>query len=168
MSDATWLPFPQNPDYLVSSDGQVLGLRRSILKARRNKYGYLQLFIKVATTFKTFEVHRVVCETFHGAPAPGHQVRHLNGDQLDNRADNLAWGTCRENAQDRVLHGTAFRVGDLSRKLKTHCVQGHPFDGQNTVMSAHAATGHLRRRCGKCQAQWKKESRARRRAQRLA
>jgi hypothetical protein len=40
---------------------------------------------------------------------PGLECRHLNGDSLDNRGENLAWGTGAENARDQALHGTACR-----------------------------------------------------------
>ena len=58
---------------------------------------------------KKFKVHRLVCRAFHGEPpSEHHEVRHLDGNPLNNRAENLAWGTRSENAQDRVKHGRQF------------------------------------------------------------
>lgn len=52
-------------------------------------------------------VHRLVCETFVGPePFPGALVRHLDGDRLNNLADNLAWGTHADNTADAKGHGT--------------------------------------------------------------
>jgi len=34
------------------------------------------------------------------------EARHLNGQPLDCRAENLAWGTPRQNRLDSVRHGT--------------------------------------------------------------
>lgn len=56
------------------------------------------------------KVSRIVALTFLGPPpTPGHEVAHLNGNSLDNRAANLAWKTKSENEADRVLHGTSNR-----------------------------------------------------------
>lgn len=47
---------------------------------------------------KNYKVHRLVCEAFHG-PSPFHRavVIHINEDALDNRPENLRWGTQKEN-----------------------------------------------------------------------
>ena len=51
-------------------------------------------------------IHRLLLETFVGAPKQGQHCRHLNGDKKDNRLKNLVWGTRSENMMDRVRHGT--------------------------------------------------------------
>lgn len=46
-------------------------------------------------------VHQVVCLTFHGPPPfEGALVRHLDNDASNNAAENLAWGTAKDNADD--------------------------------------------------------------------
>lgn len=46
----------------------------------------------------TVKVHRAVCEAFHGpAPFPRAVVIHINENALDNRPENLRWGTQKEN-----------------------------------------------------------------------
>jgi hypothetical protein len=47
---------------------------------------------------KTWKIHRLVCEAFHG-PAPGDRTRVLHGDDngTNNRPSNLSWGTQKEN-----------------------------------------------------------------------
>jgi hypothetical protein len=42
-------------------------------------------------------VHVAVALAWHGPP----EVRHLNGDQGDNKPGNLAWGSRRENERDK-------------------------------------------------------------------
>jgi hypothetical protein len=43
-------------------------------------------------------VHRLVCEAFHGpAPEGKNVVIHENENALDNRPENIRWGTQKEN-----------------------------------------------------------------------
>lgn len=71
---------------------------------------------------RTYKVHRLVCEAFHGAPptlSPGEPGRIvcMHGDEnaANNRPDNLSWGTQKQN-----LNAPGFiaycrgRTGDLS------------------------------------------------------
>ena len=47
---------------------------------------------------KNYKVHRLICEAFHGPPpADKPIVIHINENALDNRPDNLRWGTQKEN-----------------------------------------------------------------------
>ena len=46
---------------------------------------------------KTLLVARLVAAAWFGEPAEGMTVNHINGDQLDNRAENLEWVTHAEN-----------------------------------------------------------------------
>lgn len=55
---------------------------------------------------KSFSVHRLVCEAFHGPCPDGHQCAHLNGDRNDPRAENLSWVLPAENQSHRLIHGT--------------------------------------------------------------
>jgi len=54
---------------------------------------------------RTYRVHRLILEAFVGPCPSGMQCRHLDGDSLNNRLDNLCWGTQKENADDAARHG---------------------------------------------------------------
>ena len=54
----------------------------------------------------SLRTHHAVLMAFVGPKPPGHVCRHLNGDPLDNRVGNLAWGTHQQNSDDKYLHGT--------------------------------------------------------------
>jgi len=75
--------------------------------------------------FRRHYVHQLVLETFVGPRPEGRQCRHLNGNSLDNRLENLSWGTASEDNYDRVRHGTH------QHARKIHCKNGHQFDGHN-------------------------------------
>lgn len=62
-------------------------------------------------------VHRVVALAFLGECPSGMQVRHLNGNSRDNRLCNLAYGTAKENASDKLTHGTE-KVGESNHHAK--------------------------------------------------
>lgn len=87
-----------------------------------------------------FRVHRLVCRAFNG-PAPEGKplVLHTDGDQKNNRADNLRWGNASENVQDTLKHGRNRQAN------KTHCLRGHPFDEENTKLDPRG--GRLCRKC---------------------
>lgn len=51
-------------------------------------------------------IHALVLEAFIGPRPSGYVCRHLDGNRTNNVPSNLAWGTCQENAQDAVKHGT--------------------------------------------------------------
>lgn len=51
-----------------------------------------------ARYYGNMKVHRLVCEAFHGPPPFERAVViHLDEDATNNRADNLKWGTQKEN-----------------------------------------------------------------------
>lgn len=103
-------PIPGHPGYIATAGGQIVSCYRGrrILKARPNRDGYLQLGLYRPDGGRTkHAVHHFVLLAFAGTPVPPrHHGRHLNGDQLDNRASNLAWGTQAENYADQVRHGS--------------------------------------------------------------
>lgn len=58
---------------------------------------------------KNISVHRLVLEAFYMPRPPGMVCRHLDGNPQNNHIDNLDWGTYKDNAADRVVHGTDFK-----------------------------------------------------------
>ena len=91
--------------FTVTYAGEVYGPSGRLLSPSPRR-GSLRVSRRVGG-IKTHEsVQRLVCEAFHGpAPAWATLVRHLDGDRLNNHADNLAWGTNAENQADLAAHG---------------------------------------------------------------
>lgn len=101
-----WKQIPSLPEYQVSKAGYVrfapVGFCRYVLDRHECK-GYWRVTINHAQYF----IHRLVCETFHGAsPAPKHQVAHWDGVKKNNHPTNLRWATHHENMMDKYRHGT--------------------------------------------------------------
>lgn len=143
MQSIEWRPVVGYEGYYeVSSIGQVRSVTRvihvrnqadrtcpgKILKLTDDTHGYLQAGLYVGSRGRHIKVHRLVAEAFIRPGNPGEDVRHLDGDRLNNRADNFAWGTRAENMQDAVRHGTT--RGRFSGV--THCINGHAFTEENT------------------------------------
>jgi hypothetical protein len=72
-------------------------------------YGYFIISLSRNNIVHRRFLHHLVLEAFAGPRPPGMESRHLNGVRIDNRLENLCWGTRAENAADRVRHGTAPR-----------------------------------------------------------
>ena len=90
------------------------GDRRKARKEARHEY----YDIKCAN--KHHKVHRLVCEAFHG-PAPSDKpiVIHINENALDNRPENLKWGTQKENLNmPSFIEYCKGRTGEESPRAK--------------------------------------------------
>lgn len=116
-----WKPVPSEPGVLASNLGRILqapgyaplpnGGYRTYLPQPR--YGVVAKASKSATHVyrhimlrrygpgprqQPRKVHQLVCEAFHGPkPFPEAVVIHLDEDALNNRPENLKWGTQKEN-----------------------------------------------------------------------
>lgn len=122
MDSEEWRPVAGFDGYEVSSLGGVRSWRgRSgplssprVLRPWRCNTGYMMVDLseRPGVMARKLAVHRLVLDGFVGACPDGMECRHLNGDRADNRAENLLWGTRKENGEDRVTHGTSDRGED--------------------------------------------------------
>jgi hypothetical protein len=155
VTDEEWRAIPGYEGlYEVSDQGRVRSLdrdwgpdSRGRRRPRRGKMlrpstasGYP---VVVLAGRSTRSVHSLVAEAFLGPRPSGLVVRHLNGDYLDPRAENLAYSTRKENAADMYLHGTSLAFRTRCRK------RGHEFTPENTVYLT-STDGQTQRLCRAC------------------
>ncbi len=99
--------------------GQARSLRGRVLSPSKTPGGYLQVVLSKESDPHPFAIHRLVLTAFVRPPRSGEQARHLDGNQLNNRVDNLAWGTASDNAWDKV------RIGTHHYMVRDSCKWGH-------------------------------------------
>jgi hypothetical protein len=69
------------------------------------KNGYMVVSQGVGGKRHKYSVHRLVAHAFVPGYFPDAHVDHLDGDKLNNRADNLEWVTIRENTKRQWANG---------------------------------------------------------------
>lgn len=110
--------------YQASSEGRIRSLDRTICQEfilsgvrvprsgggiRKPGEGYagrLGVILSAYGEQKRLQVHRLVLMAFRGVPAEDLDGLHNDGDHLNNRPENLRWGTHTDNMRDKVRHGT--------------------------------------------------------------
>lgn len=109
-----WRPVPHVPLLEASSLGQVRSLAYELkmpnggvcTRQMQPTFGHLTTSKsgnyprrQISFRRKRFMVSRLVCIAFHGPPPfEGAEAMHRNENSLDNQAENLEWGTRKENA----------------------------------------------------------------------
>ncbi len=98
--------------YEASNRGQARSLKRKtpsgmrggrLLKPFLRRDGYYEVYFSRDSQRTSWLVHRLVLTTFVGPCPEGMEALHGSTDKLDNRLENLQWGTrARNMGEDRV------------------------------------------------------------------
>lgn len=154
--DERWLPVAGYAGlYEVSDRGRVRSLDRVVLKSNGKAQRCKGTVLRVRRVGKNYRgvglhrdgqqvtrtVHSLVLEAFVGPRPTGHQSRHIDGNPAHNELTNLVYGTPKENAADKALHGT----NRTRLVVATHCQRNHEFTAENTEFGSDGA-----RRCKTC------------------
>lgn len=98
--------------YQASNKGRIRSLAHTVeVKTKNGSYfrhkegrilsphmqNYMRVSLSSCGTSKSYLVHRLVAETFLGAPKDGCEVDHINENKRDNSIENLRWITVFEN-----------------------------------------------------------------------
>jgi hypothetical protein len=97
--------------YTINDDGSVFNKKGEQLRCsyedKRGSYKKFKICEGKRPTrkFRTIPVHRYQGYKKYGSKIfeKGIQVRHLDGDSLNNHIDNIEWGTGSQNMMDRPM-----------------------------------------------------------------
>lgn len=109
-----WKDIPEYEElYQASNLGQIRSflIHKTLGKILRPILctgGHLQVGLYKNGKQKRLFIHRLILNTFVGSCHIGMQCRHLDGNPINNKLNNLKWGTGSENQQDSIRHGTFF------------------------------------------------------------
>lgn len=127
-----WRIVPSDSTLLASSAGRIMIALYSSLIVRQEYGGEPTSgqwdgarYIYGRKGFKTKKVARLVCEAFHGAPPNDDSVcMHLDENARNNKPENLAWGTQKENLNaPEFLQYCRGRTGENSPTVKWRAKQ---------------------------------------------
>jgi hypothetical protein len=94
------------PNIEANEEGQLRGAK-GVIAGWVRPDGYRTTTANVNGRKKLVWFHKTICEAFHGPkPTPSYHAAHLDGNKLNNKADNLKWKTPAENEKDKERHGT--------------------------------------------------------------
>lgn len=100
---------PGYEGYFASPTGRIysnLSGKIRELKQRSDRKAYSLVTVFYEGRSVPTRVHTLVLLAFAGQRPDGMEARHLDGNGMNNRADNLVWSTHLENMHDKRIHGT--------------------------------------------------------------
>lgn len=132
-----WRNIPDFPGYQVSNYGRVKSLERisprfdTVRKVHRpikikekirkqyfmpdrstdsGRYSAAVTSLSIDGMVKTMRIHTLVMLSFVGPRPENMECCHFDGNPLNNRLDNLRWGTSKDNKADSIRHGTFWPI----------------------------------------------------------
>ena len=95
-----WKPIKDYPHLLVSNTGKVWTTTYNrLLKPQPTNRGYVRIILSKNKTVKQVHLHRLVAEAFIPNPNNLPCVDHIDGNKLNNNADNLQWLSYADNTK---------------------------------------------------------------------
>ena len=92
---------PIQTDYLITEEGDVYSRKFRKLKKmkQRNRGGYKAINISNNGKGKTYNVHRLVAETYLPNTDNFTQINHIDEDKTNNNVSNLEWCSNQYNSE---------------------------------------------------------------------
>lgn len=126
--------------YQASNKGRIRSLAHTVeVKTKNGSYfrhkegrilsphmqNYMRVSLSSCGTSKSYLVHRLVAETFLGAPKDGCEVDHINENKRDNSIENLRWIAVFENRSRSTKGKYRRKDAHLSNNPKAKYVIGY-------------------------------------------
>ena len=105
--------------YIISSNGKTLFYKEKILKLRKNKHGYLYVFLYKNTVQKFYTIHRLVANAFIENPNNYPCINHKDENKENNKVSNLEWCTYLYNN----TYGTRIERIIKSQFIPIYCLE---------------------------------------------
>lgn len=102
LKDNEWVGIAYYPNYMINKKGEIYSKNKNKLLIPQNTGNYLKVLLTNGIGKKYLFVHRLVAESFVPNKENKPCVNHINGNKLDNRAENLEWVTLSENQTHSV------------------------------------------------------------------
>lgn len=116
MSALEFMPIPSAPGYFATNSGEIVSLSgwrgreiKTVTQVLSGGKRYPAVRVMIDGKRVTKNVHALVAEAFYGPRPSALQVRHLDGNPMNNAVENLRYGTAKENCADREAHGRQAR-----------------------------------------------------------
>jgi HNH endonuclease/NUMOD4 motif len=109
------------PRSLKTYHGRTFG---HILRVSPMAGGYLKVTLSKNAKLRTWAIHILVARAFLGPPPEGKEVNHIDGNKLNNRADNLEYVTRKKNVEHAVAHGLTPSSAERSETMKVFAARG--------------------------------------------
>lgn len=100
MITETWKQVEGFPNYIISNTGKLKNTKtKKDIKLHLSNTGYYVCSMSNNGKISSANIHTLVAKAFVDNPNPAlyTEVHHLDGDKLNNNADNLKWVTRHEN-----------------------------------------------------------------------
>jgi len=129
---------PEFPDHKIYSNGEMWNGKRFLTYGISDNYQVLNLYNN------SFKVHRLICYAFHPLPDKikledyeGIQVNHIDGNPLNNNADNLEWSTQNDN----MKHAYQTNLNKKKRAVQQYSLQNELIAEFTSISEASRKTG---------------------------
>lgn len=124
--------------YHVNDDGQILTATGTPLRPSQDRQGYLFVRILLDGKLLYLPIHRLCAYQKYGEQLfTAYCVRHLDGNQLNNRPDNLCLGSHSQNMMDRPFRTRRA----LALNASQHQLNYHSDEEVSHIKQFYARTG---------------------------